>query len=171
MIANRSKIIGITISIIALALLVIEKFGSLKLSGKISPLQTEGILRFIMLIGLIIIANSKEKTESQKVKQVRTNAFRFSFLILQCVLLGYGASVVLYRPVLFNGIDIFQIASVGLVFYLTTFYAGIFFDYFWQSYEEGSSLVQNKRKNALDPVNYLTVGIISLLMLVILILI
>lgn len=171
MIANRSKIIGITITMIALALLVMRKFGSLKLSEKISPLQTEGILRFIMLIGLIIIAYSNEKTESPKVKQIRINAFRFSFLILQCVLLGYGASVVLYKPILFNGTDIFQIASVGLIFYLTTFYAGVFFDYFWQSYEEGGSLVHNKRKNALDPVNYLTVGIISLLMLLILILI
>ena len=151
------KIIGIVISTISILLLVLTNvFENFKLFNLLTNSELFQFSFWFVLFGFYLIAFSKEKVDSERVRKIRSKSLQIAFgllisLILSTSLLGILAntSVVLDRePFLINlGIELPFYAAFGLLVYLISFHIGLYFDPNWIYEKQSDTVVSNLKNN------------------------
>lgn len=168
MYSYKGKIWGSIISALGLAGMLIERLHPVILNPKWNAMQHYYMCMWIFLMGLAVIAYSKEKYDDERAKLVRLKAFQLTFLLLLSPLMAMGLIGAIHpKDMQMEGGDLFFFPSFALIFYLLVFNVGIYMDSVWD-YEDRTPSWQhfkNLPKNGLGLLVYLLVGAITLVLL------
>jgi hypothetical protein len=118
---SRVKIIGISLSAIALILLLAVKLFPFQLVTTMTGEKQSSFLQFLFLAGLLFICLSEEKHAKGEIIMAAKNfALRAVFYLFNTTLLSFGIASVISDKLL-NGNDLFFLAAISLFNYIFCF--------------------------------------------------
>lgn len=155
----RGKIAGVIITAIGAVLLTIQRLTHFIVLHKFTAQQHYYLILFIVLFGLYMMANSREKMDDERVKLIRAKAFQTSYNLTITLLLALGITMTISTDPNLEGKDLMFIGSFALVLYLGLFHAGLYFDNTWE-YEEDKSWIEAVRKNWIYKIAVLVIFVV-----------
>ena len=125
----KTKIGGLVLALAALVLNIILNInGDINILGEFDSARLSDISSLLILIGLFMVAFSKEKIDDERIKELRARAFRFAFMMMNSVIISYSLVTSLKTNSLKGTLDITYFAWLGLLCYLGFFYLTKYFD-------------------------------------------
>lgn len=117
---NYYKKIGIISSIVIFSLMIAKKFFD-------EPSWVKPVLSGLLLVSMLLISLAKEKVEDEYIDSLRSQSYRFAFIIvivysLVQPLINYGVGMLFDKTEKLNGFDYFQVLFFMLVVQLLVFY-------------------------------------------------
>mgnify|MGYP003640168861 FL=1 len=117
---NKFKKVGYYIAFIAFGLMIAKKFVD-------EPEWVKPLLSGILLLGMLIISMSKDTIEDEYIDSLRSQSYRFSFVIVVLYsliqpLINYGVGILFDETETLKGFDYFQVLFFMLVVQLMSFY-------------------------------------------------
>jgi hypothetical protein len=164
----KIKKYGVPISLLAMLLLVLKKIVALH-SNIITfgNLDERRLFTLMLIVGLIMVAFSKEEIDDDRVQKLRGKASQAGFMFLIIIMATFSFVLSQRSPVsAATGEDISLIALLGLSLYLMLFYIGLLFDSKLSS--EKDSRVGNIKETRTYFILYSIFGAITAALLIIL---
>mgnify|MGYP003640784913 FL=1 len=117
---NSFKKIGLISSIVIFSLLIAKKY-------VYDPEWLKPILLGLLLLSMLLISLAKEKVEDEFIDSLRSQSYRFAFIIvilysLVQPIVNYGVGILFDKTEKFEGFDYFQVLFFMLVVQLMVFY-------------------------------------------------
>lgn len=161
----KGKIKGIVISAIGLVGIISERIWHWTVIEKLTWEQHLTLLKWVTLLGLIVIGYSKEKYEDDRAKAIRAKALQIAFMLQQSVTLAMGLTMSLHKEPI-DGDILFIIAAMGTLMFLLLFHVGLYFDLLWDFDDTArdKNIIKNIGKNKWSLLAYLAVATVALLL-------
>jgi nitrate reductase gamma subunit len=160
----QGKIAGLIITPIALILLLVVKLhGPFLFLSKPAPAQQFNLLFAVVVLGMHMIAFSKEKNDDERVRAIRAKSLQMAFMVLMTSLIAIGlTSAMSTEEVTGDSNLLCPMAAFGLGVYLVVFHIGLYFDPAWAYNDD--TVVTNIKKNKTFFVFYAIAGVILLIL-------
>ena len=118
--SNKFKKVGYYIAFITFGLMIAKKFVE-------EPDWVKPVLSGLLLLGMLVISMSKDKIEDEYIDSLRSQSYRFSFIIVVLYsliqpLVNYGVGILFDENEKMQGFDYFQVLFFMLVVQLMAFY-------------------------------------------------
>ena len=144
----RTKLAGITITVISLILIGIEKMSGIIAGDKLKTQKFIQIATLLIIIGLFLVIFSKEKIDDDRVKKVRLKSLQLGFATTLAIIISLIFVSIVHPAFSFGVIhDLSMISLISLIVYLLFFNIGLYFD-LNELYNDDTSLA-NVNKNRL----------------------
>jgi len=145
----KGKTVGVAISVLSMILMILaSKLDNFILIKSFDNSQHFQLFFGLTVLGLYLIAYSKEKIDDERVQKIRSKSLQISFGILISILLVINFVGIISPSFSINaGTHLFLIAAIGLLIYLFFFYVALYFDPTW-TYNDDTVLA-NVKKNKL----------------------
>ena len=136
---HRGKILGFIISAIGLCAMVVERVSQLTFIRDWNVKQHYYLFFWVTLLGLVLIAYSREKEDDERAQSIRLKAVQFSFIFLLAILMSLGLTAELNgaEKVPLEGSLLLFLAGMALLTYLFLFHIGLYRDDAWEYENKG----------------------------------
>ena len=123
-----SKIAGIVVAAVGTVTLVVNNFVPLQFIPDFDASQHGFLYWWVVLMGLYMMAFSKEKNDDERVQAVRAFAMRVAFTMAMTSLLSISITAWIAVDMSFDAGNLLIIPTFCLLMYHVVFHLGIYFD-------------------------------------------
>lgn len=142
----RFKIVGAIISILGIIFMILsDKIEGFRIVENVDNLRHFQFFFLLAVLGLFLIAFSKEKFEDERVKEVRGKAFQAPFSIIIVVIISFSFTNLISSKLEIETSDLSLLAAISLIVYHIYFHLAVYFDPSFV-YND-ASVLENVKKN------------------------
>ncbi len=149
----RTKVAGRIVTAAGVVLTIAQKITSFTILPKLSVEKHYYLCIWTVVLGLYMMAFSKEKFEDERVKKIRAGAVQIVILMMSAVLLSLSLVGILHDDLQFDGSSLLFLIGFYMLAYNIIFNIGLRFDNLWNYNTEDVTIKDNFKKNKLKSLN------------------
>jgi hypothetical protein len=124
--SHRFKFVGLLISLVAIAILVLQKITGVFFIQSFPENQQSQLLILLISVGLYITAFSRESIDDHRIRQIRNKSVQAGFILILSTMIAFSfVSILRQLPSSQSSFPL--ILLIGILFYLIIFNFRVYF--------------------------------------------